>query len=437
MSIENFPLALQVIIQQNMLEQEFSEGLRAKLGFREIADKETVPTNKGETVTKTRPGLKAPNTNKILPSANVGLDNGMTPSSWQVEQYTLGIDLYGDTIDLNIVQEKVAMANQFVRNSMVNGQQASASLDILARDALFNAYLSGNTRVSTTLGAAGTTVAVDDVRGFEKVFSNGNLVSISSGLPLAVKIGSNVYSLIGSTRDGSNVSTSPGGFSGTLTFSANVLVADGTAGIAVVSAVAPTIVRGGNKGATSGLISTDFLTLQMILSAVAVLDSDAVPTISGLYNCYLSYKQMVELFQDADFKSIYRGAYGSDAYKSGMIIELVGVRFITTNNVITQTLAASGVNVKRAIVCGSGSLIEGTFAGQSAVLEHAVLGSAHIVDGVVQIARAPLDRLGQSISQSWSWIGGYCVPTDITATTAIIPTGSNAYYKRCVILETA
>ena len=58
-----------------------------------------------------------------------------------------------------------------------------------------------------------------------------------------------------------------------------------------------------------------------------------------------------------------------------------------------------------------------------------------MVDGVLLVVRPPLDRLGQIIGQSWCWMGGYCVPTDVTANANIIPTASNAYWKRAVVIE--
>jgi hypothetical protein len=60
-----------------------------------------------------------------------------------------------------------------------------------------------------------------------------------------------------------------------------------------------------------------------------------------------------------------------------------------------------------------------------------------MVNNVALVMRPPLDRLGQWLGVSWVWIGDYAVPTDITATTAIIPTASSALYKRGVVLETA
>ena len=57
MAINNFPVALQSIIQQNFLEREFQTSLQAKLGFRAIADRMDFPNSIGETIIKTRAGL--------------------------------------------------------------------------------------------------------------------------------------------------------------------------------------------------------------------------------------------------------------------------------------------------------------------------------------------------------------------------------------------
>jgi hypothetical protein len=103
------------------------------------------------------------------------------------------------------------------------------SLDRIARNTLYAGYLGGNTRVRTTLGAPGTTLAVDDIRGFQNVMVNGVMVPVSSSNPMTVTVGAGVYQLTGATADGTNVSTSPKGVSGTLLFSSNVTVSDGTA----------------------------------------------------------------------------------------------------------------------------------------------------------------------------------------------------------------
>jgi hypothetical protein len=150
MGIQNFPASLQPIIQQGFLEREFSQALRSRLGYRACADRITVAAGIGETLTKTRAGLKPAVTTPLAPAANTNFDNGLTPTSWGVEQFTITINHYAATTDLNVVTERAAIASQFLQNAYVNGEQAARSLDELGRNALFASYMGGNTRVRTT-----------------------------------------------------------------------------------------------------------------------------------------------------------------------------------------------------------------------------------------------------------------------------------------------
>ena len=70
MGIQNFPTALQPIIQQGMLAREFMDGLQSRITFRAIAEREMFPNRIGETVTKTRKGLKNPVTTPLAPSTS-------------------------------------------------------------------------------------------------------------------------------------------------------------------------------------------------------------------------------------------------------------------------------------------------------------------------------------------------------------------------------
>ena len=197
MSIANFPAQLQPIIQQGFLARRFQTGLQSTLGFRAVADRVRFPGRIGQTITETRRGLKIPVEVPTPASLNTNLDNGMTPSAWSVEQYSLGIDQYNDTIDLNMVSEGVGIASQFLANAETNGVQAVQSLDRLARNTLFygstnlsvldtGGYLGGNTRVITALNAAASTVHVDDIRGFINcVTALGIVAPISPVNPLS------------------------------------------------------------------------------------------------------------------------------------------------------------------------------------------------------------------------------------------------------------
>lgn len=436
MGIQNFPAALQPMIQQNFLAREFEEGLTSMLAFRDVAEREDFAIGIGETLTKTKPGLKAPVTTPMNASGNTNLDNGLSPSTWTIEQYTISINQYGDTIDLNMVTNRVGIVGQFLQNAYVNGVQAVQSLDRLARNALFAAYLGGNTRVRTTLGAPAATISVDDITGFSTVLVNGKPTTVSASNPVNVQVGSNTYSLQGVTADGSNVSTAPNGVSGTLTFGTNVTVADGTAGNAVIASVAPSVLRPGGKATTAALAAGDLFTMSIVLDAVAYLRRNAIPTVRGLYNCYLDAVSGRQLFADPDFKQLFQGSDASREFRMGRVIELLDCRFIPTTESLVQTAPSNAaLNVRRPIVCGAGALLEGDYAGMAS--EDVAPGDSIIdmVDGIVQVTREPLDRLQQIIAQSWYWIGGFTAPTDFTVNSTIVPTASAAYYKRAVAIE--
>jgi hypothetical protein len=444
--IQNFPSVLQPIIQQGYLERAFMQALRATLAYRSIAEKEDFPVKIGETLTKTRAGLLAAATTPLTPSANTNFDNGLSPQNWSVEQFTLTIQQYGATQDLNTVTNKVGIASQFIQNAMALGEQAARSLDALAANALFATYMGGNTRLRTT--ATGTSQAVDDVRGFYQVFnSNGVLVPVSSGNTLSITINGSAFTVTAVTADGnapagaptnltfsgsgSNVSTAPGGFSGVLTLSASCT---GTAGQPVVSAVAPVVLRPNNRTTTAALTSGDtMLMINNVLQAATTLRLNAVPPIDGLYNCYADAQQIQGLFQDTAFQTLFRGAYKAEEYRTGEIFSLAGVRFIPTTMAPQQLLG--GLNIRRALVVGKGALIEGDFQGQDAHDTDNPLAEFTKVDGVTHVTRAPMDRLQQIIAQSWYYIGGFVTPSDTTANPTTIPTASNAQFKRAVLIE--
>jgi len=437
MTIAALPPPLQPLIQKGYLDRGFEDCLHSKLCFRTIADREPVAVGTGETITKTRAGLLAPIVTPLDPATDLALDNGLTAESWSVEQYTLGIDTYGATMDLNMETSRVAIGNQFLANATRLGLHALQSLDRLARHALYSVYLGGNSFVTASPNAPATTVRVDTVVGFESVAVNGTMVPVSAVTPMAVTVGATVYSLIGTSRDAANVSSlaSLGGASGTLTFSSAVAVADGAAGAPVVSAVAPTILRPQGRVATSQLVNGDRLTLHLVLAAVAQLRDENVPDFDGYYHCYLDNTTLLALFQDPDFKHLYSGKANADAFRTGQVIRLLGVAFIPTTEAPQQTLALTGQRIRRVLVCGQGALIEGDFQGLGQSDLEPDVSRHQFIDGVCLLVREPLDRFQEIITQSWKWRGGFCVPTDVTATSTVIPTAGPSYWKRAVVIE--
>ena len=437
MGIQNFPPALQPIIQQGFLEREFQQALQSRLGYRAVADREEIAVGIGETLTKTRAGLKPSVTVPLAPATNTNLDNGLTPTTWGVEQYTLSINHYAATTDLNMVTSRVGIASQFLQNAYVNGEQAARSLDELARNALFGAYFSGNTRVASTLASAGPVISVDDIRGFATTFAYGVPAAVSATAPLTVTVGSNVYQVVGAAPDATNVSTAPGGVSGSLTLSASVTVADGTAGNTVTAANASVIERPAGRTNTAALQVGDTLTMGNLLDAVAALRTNAVPEIDGVYNCYLDPVSARQLFADPDFRQLFQGATSANqVFRRAMVNDFLGLRFIPTTEAYVQPHPSlAGLVVRRPIVCGQGALIEGDFAGMATEDVAPRDSIVSMVDGVAMVTREPIDRLQQIIAQSWYWIGGFCAPTDTTTNSTTIPTATNAAYKRAVMIE--
>jgi len=107
MGIANFPASLQPIIQQGFLEREFQQALTSRLGYRAVADREEFAVGIGENVTKTRVGLKPAITLPLSAASNTNLDNGLTPSGYSVEQFTITLNHYAATTDLNMVTSRV------------------------------------------------------------------------------------------------------------------------------------------------------------------------------------------------------------------------------------------------------------------------------------------------------------------------------------------
>jgi hypothetical protein len=438
MGIQNFPLALQPIIQQGFLEREFESALRSRLGYRGCADRVDFPVASGETLTKTRNGLKPSITTPTAAATNTNLDNGLSTASFNVEQYTITLNQYGATTDLNMVTSRVGIASQFLLNASINGEQAARSLDELARNALFAAYIGGNTRVRVTAGTVGTTVQVDDIRGFQTVWVNGVQTPVGGSATLGVTINGTQYTVISVAADTPTLSSALNGVSGVLTLSGTVPISDATAGNTVLAAAAPVIQRPNNRGNTSLLTPTDVLDMSTLLNAVAQLRANAVPEIDGVFNCYLDPVSARQLFADQAFRQLFQGATSANqVFKKGLINDFLGLRFIPTTEApvqATQTPQAAGF-IRRPIVCGQGALIEGDYAGTGYSDVAPKDAIVNMVDGICMVTREPIDRLQQIISQSWYWIGGFCAPTDTTTTPATVSTANGSAYKRAVIIE--
>ena len=345
MGIQNFPAALQPIIQQGFLEREFQQALKSRLGYRACADRVKISVGIGETLTRTRAGLKPSITTPLAASTNTNLDNGMTPAGWGVEQYTITINHYAATTDLNMVTSRVghrlAVPAECLRQRRAGSAQPRRAGAQCAVQQLFRRQHAGAHHVGKPRhrGQRSMTFAAS-----RYAFVNGVQQLVGASNPLTVTVGANAYTLVGVTADVSNVSTAPNGASGVLTFSGNVSVSDGTAGNAVTAANASVIVRPSQRATTGALTATDMLTMACLLDAVAKLRLNAVPEIDGVYNCYLDPVSARQLFADPDFKQLFQGATSANqVFRQGMTNDFLGLRFIPT----TEALRAAASDARR------------------------------------------------------------------------------------------
>lgn len=453
-NFNTLPANLAAMIQQGMLEREFEEGLDSVLAYRREALQETVPSRIGETLTRTRTGRKNPVTTNLNPASDSGLDNGLTASDATLEQYQFSMLEYADTVDIDLMSDEVAIANNVIRAARNNGVQAAQSLERIARKKLFSAYLGGNTRVRTDLGASTTTTChVDDVRGFQTVLVNGVVTSVSASNTLTVQETSvsggvtQSLTVTGVTVDGTNKSEVPDGISGVLTFNTATSPVNGDA---LVASNAPKVMRPYSHLTTAQLSGSDTFTLGIVQDAEAYLRDNGVPPMDdGTFHVILDNSTMRQLWSDQDFKVLYAGRDQSGTYEKADVVSLLGLTFIPTTETYVQSASPSGestgaaqinVRVRRPIVIGAEHMIQGDFEG----LEHwlarqgvEAIGDVTVVNSVAHIFRPPLDRLQKFMSLTWDWIGDFAIPSDLTATTSIIPTASNALFKRAVSIETA
>jgi hypothetical protein len=455
MPIDNLPLNLQETIQQNMLERAYYDGLVSETAYREIASKETFPVRIGETLTKTRKSRLAPNIIPLDPTKNGDIDNGMTAYMPAVEQFTVGINQYGDYTPLNLLDNQVNIVNNFLTDAENLGIQASQSRERLARNAIFSAYTSGNTWITATLAVPGDTIAVDDVRGFDKVYDSvtGIMQPISITYPLPCYLddgdGTNLTTLNAIAVAPDMVNTSSlaayGGKSGTIQFSANATVAQGTIYKSIRHYYAPIIIRPNNKTNFMQLATTDSLTFDQLVHGVNMLRNNRIPMVDGnFYNLYMDYSAQNQLLKSDQFKYLTATTLEtSTTVKQALFDKVLGSIYRFTTETIQQQVTnfnGDTVNVNRIIIGGGNSLIEAEFEGTQIAVQNQYAQYIHHIEmheGIAFIVRGALDMLGMNLTQAWTWIGGYVAPTDILTTPEIIPTSNGKYFKRAVIIESA
>lgn len=463
------PAQILNLIQTGLIEREFHDGLFPNLAYRAEFEADRWEGNTGTEVVMTRPGLLgdvvAPNT----PGADP------VPQNVPYEQWTMKLDQYCGTIDTDMPTSAVANSNLFVRNIHQLGLQAGRSINRVARNTLFKAYLGGHTVLISAATAGQTTVRVAALNGFTDVVIPGTTVrpqNVSTGFPLPVTFGtggastSETKSVIGYVPDNPADPFGPG----TLTLSA-ALANSYAIRAPVVSAYAPIVLRAGNSASIDGITASDTLSLQQIINSAAQLRNHNVPAHDdGTYHAHISPLAQAQVYADPVFQRLNQSLPEGMTYKEGYLGQLSGVAFfmntespnLLNSGALVATAAATGSSLSgqygtelgAEIVNGFGTtigrvVITGKGAGYERYLDESLYvteagttgkigefsvvnnGVAILTERIRLVIRAPLDRLQQKVSASWSITTGFAMPSDITA-----PSGPQRY-KRALVMEFA
>jgi hypothetical protein len=410
------PAAIRAMMQNGILDRVFQEALKPNFIFPAIADAMPWQGGLGDTKTFTRKGLLAPATTAIT-----GSDT--SAATYSIEQWSVTMDQYGQAVDTNMLTSSMALASKFLADVETLGINAGQSINQISRNKLFKAYAGGRTWC-TTAGSSDTSIIVQSTNGFETVLVNGVPTAVSASNPLTVTVAG-----VANTVTGVNTGTS------TLTLgTARVDVAGDT----VVAANAPVSVRP-TGGSAYDLGTSNTATFALFRSCVTRLRKMNVPTVGGYYVAHIDPDTEAQLFSDSDFKQALQGRVDSPIYTDLSIGRFGGIDWV--RNIEAPTLlggSAGNVTVHRPIVLGAGALVAAPFEGMGELLrgsgvedvpDISMIEAAPGVQ-VARIVRPPQDRLQQTLSTSWSWVGDYGVPSDST-------TGDAALYKRAVVLEHA
>lgn len=457
--VVGIPAAVVDLVQAGLLERAFQDPLFPGLFYRDEASLEEWEANSGQTLTVTRAGLLSPATTPLTPGTDP------TPQTVNYEQWIATLQRYGGTIDTHMPTSTIALSSLFLRNMNTLGLQAAQTLNRVPRNVIFQAYLSGSTCTTASNSSSDTAIQVASLNGFTTVVTPGvagntGPVPVSAANPLQVTVGTETCNVIGFTANNPLDLNGPG----TLTISAG-LSSSHAIRTTVLSSAAPIILRsGGNGSSVDSISSSSTLTIQDLINASNKLRFlNVAPHEDGTYHCHIPPSGMSQLFQDPALRILFQGQPDSKEFKSGVIGYMSGLKLILNNespnalNTGTQTgtgnsaeyaadigaeiLNSSGQEIARCIVTGKDVMYEKYLDESKYITEAGVTGKignfaitnggiAVMADRCRLIMRAPLDRLQDMVSTSWSISTSFTAPTDISA-------NGPQKFKRAVVIEFA
>lgn len=457
--VPGLPSSVLTILQDRTLERAFRDALFPFLLFRGEARPELWGANIGERVVFTRAGTMPVRTTPLTP----GVDPA--PGEYPFEQWEAVAAQYGDSIDTHMPTSHVAIASLLAKNVQTLGMNAGQSLNTLTRNPLFRAYLGGNTNMIAAALAAATAIRVASLAGFRRTLTaTGQVADVSPTNPIAVTIAGVANTVTGAVPDSAAQPDGPG----TLTIG-TPLAAPAALRAVVLADNRSRIHRVGGGTSVDALVAGSILTMQDIITAVASLRANNVPPQSdGYYHIHVSAEGEAQLYADQAFQRLFQSLPNSMPFRELAIAQLLGCRFYrNTENpnalnsgalvdtsggsgsarcapaIGGEVINQAGVAVKRAIIIGGSAIIEKYLDESAYITQAGVTGQVGqfsvtnqgvqiMTDRIRMIMRAPLDKLQQVISTSWSWSGDFPIPSDGRTSGATL-----ALYKRAIVIEHA
>ena len=476
--VSAFNAAVDALVQRGFLRRAFSDPLLPNERFGIVGERMPIDTQIGNTITDTRPGFLKPRSTSVDPSQATGLDNGMTPDQFPIEQFTLTLERHEGTQDQNIRTDPIGAIKKFPQNVRGMLQQAKSSIDDWKRDILMGGnipyqasaalpqgkfrsiagYCSGTTFVTAATTSA-TTCHVDDASMFDQVLVNGVPTAVSSTNPMPLlKNGVQIANITGVAFDGyssgqwgTSLRRFKGaglacGASATLTLDTAVSF---SAGDVVSVPNAPLILRPNGKTHFSQLSSSDTLTAALFRSATAYLGDNSVPAFEeGLYLALGDRTSFSQLWADPEMQSYSRTKLESSYVRNAELDVIMDAMLLPTTNAPYQPKAGSmSVGVRRIVICGRDAQRIGPSKSNERYAQIARENDGLVEqtpnfwkgydNDVVFNIRGPQDRQGETVSLSWNSLNSATNPTDSTANSATSASWSDAALKRAVVLEFA
>lgn len=407
--------------------------------------------------------------NGLLPVSIIPLAPNVdpTPKQYAKESFRTELRRYGDTVDMYLPHDYVAVAKESAEKSSRIGINAAQTIDRLARAVQYRAYLGGNTVSTVAAAIAAIQIHVASLNGFTELNSatTGRPVGVSAADPLDIEFGGLEpdNTVIGFVADDPvNAPLGPGWLQlgGALTVGI-------AAREAVLAANRTNLIIAGGGNNVDAIAAGDTLTFTDLTNAATSLrSSPKVPTFGdGFYHSHISPFGEGQLLLDPIVRNLLQAPNTfPEPYRRYAIGALAGVMLlrnsespdsINSGALVSSSAAGAamcapeiggevindaGIRIGYTYVYGDGHCYEeyqppGAIAPEVniAKTENSIPASSSGImlntDRMEFILRPPFDRLNDMHSFSWKFVGDFVCASDITT--------SPARYRRGVLIAHA